>query len=79
MQENRAAPALHHRRVVVAEHDNEIVDVIGAPEGFGAGAVSEAHGPVVGRVGGLVAPAVIGRQRLAWQGGLRLGLAIGAV
>src|ERR1700690_3320268 len=47
MQEDRASCTRHDGRVVEAEHDDEIVEMVLAPECFRAGAIWQFDGPVV--------------------------------
>ena len=79
VQENRAAVALHHRIVIVAQHCDQIVEMILAPQRFRAGGVGQFHQPVVIGIVRRIAPAVIAGDRAQRQFHVRFGDAVGAV
>ena len=65
--------------VVVAEHEHEIVERVGALQAFGASPRRQPHEPVVVAVGGIVAPAVMVADRPHRQARARSGAPVGAI
>lgn len=58
MEEDGAAAALAPGPDIVVENDDDIVEMVDAPEFLVGGGIGQANGPVVVAVAGLVAPAV---------------------
>ena len=79
VQEDSAAGALQHRIVVVADDDDEIVEVAVEPQAFVARGIGQADRLVVGGVGGIVAPAVGGIDVARRQARLDVRDAVGTV
>ena len=79
MKEDRAAGTRTRRVVIVAEHDEEIVERVFAPHRFGACRIGQAHRTVVGRIARRIAPAVTLRNRTDRQARGRRGQAVGPV
>ena len=65
--------------IVCAQDDDDVVDAALHPHVLGAGGVGQADRAVIGGVLRVVAPAVVGGDRLQIEGGGRCGTAIGAV
>ncbi len=55
----------------MANHHDQIVNVIVAPQRFGAGRVGQSNGLIIGLVIWRVAPAVLRRQRYCFDRGIR--------
>ena len=79
MQEDRAAEPGDRRRVVVADHREQVVAAVLAPQGLGLRRVGQAHAAVVERVAGGGAPAVAAADRRAGETGRRRREPVGAV
>src|SRR5277367_817645 len=78
VQEDRAARAGDGREEVVADDDQNIVDIVLAPELFDVGPIGQAHEPVVLGVLDIVDPGVVGRERAHRHRGRRQLHPIGA-
>jgi hypothetical protein len=63
----------------MTQHDDDVVEVVGAPHEFSARRIGQGHGAIVKRIGRVVAPAIIVSQRRDRQKGGRRRQAIGAV
>ena len=63
MQKDRAAGAGYGRRVIVAEHEDDVVHPVVAPERFMARRVWPLDRPIVVGVVRIIAPSVIGLDR----------------
>ena len=79
VEENRRSSSGRDRRVVVAEHHDEVVDLVVAPQVFGARRIGQPDRLVVGRVGRRVAPAVGRGQGRGRQTGRRRRHPVGSV
>ncbi len=67
VQENGAARPVTHRPVVVAQHDDAVVDFRVAPQALMTRPVGQPDQRVVLRISGRVAPAVVGLQGIAGE------------
>src|SRR5690606_1723339 len=65
--------------VVVAEHHHQVIEVVVAGEALVAGRIGQPHRSVVGRIGGVVAPAVVGADGLTRHQGRGPGQPVGTV
>ena len=79
MEEDGAAFAGRYGRVVVTQDNDDIVEMIFAPEVFGAGGSGVANVAVVVRVCWIVAPTVVGIERVNGEGERREGEAVGPI
>ena len=68
VHENGAASSPHAWALVVIEHDQHVIEPIGAPKPLSAFGIGMLHQPVVVAVGRGITPAVIGAHRLDGQG-----------
>ena len=78
MQKYRAAAAGDAGRGVVIDLDNEIVEVVVAPEPVAAVIAIQLHRPVVVAAVGVLAPGVLGPDGANRQEGLRPRVPVGA-
>jgi len=78
MQEDGAAAAAPRRRIVPAQHADHVIDRILAPQPFVPRRMRQADRAVVVGMGGVVAPAILGRDGFGGQRGRRARAAIGA-
>jgi len=63
MEEDRAAAPAHARLQIVIHHADDVIESVVAPQPLRAVRRRQAHRPIVGARGGIVAPAVARRQR----------------
>src|SRR5918996_4320106 len=79
MQENGAAPALNARKLVVTEHDDDVVEAILAPQAFGARRIGVLYSAIVISVARGIAPTVVRAQCQDRATGVGSRHAVGAV
>jgi len=79
MHEDGAALSSHPRPVVVAEHEHDIVKVVGAFQSFGAPLRRKRDQPIVVAAGGIVTPAVVFADRAHRKLGPRPGAPVDPV
>lgn len=79
VKEDGAAAAMGARAHIVVEHDQQVIEVVVAPQPFVRGAVGPADRPVVIGVERRVTPAIIRCDRPDRQQRLRSGNAVGAI
>src|SRR5436305_9450733 len=78
MQEHRAAPPCGARAKIVIDLDDEIVEMVLAPQAVAAAVAVEPHRLVVVSVARILAPRIFGRDGTDRQKGARLRVAVGA-
>lgn len=67
VHENSAPPALDARAIIIAEHDDHIIEVIITPKTFGARWIGVLDQPIVVAVSDGIAPSVKLADRSRWQ------------
>lgn len=71
MQENGTAETGPRRVVIVSKLDDDVIDMVVAPEPFMRGGEGQGHRTVVERMSGSIAPAIMWAQGNDRQSGLR--------
>ena len=79
MHEDGAAGAADARLGIVAQHNDDVVEAVRAPEMLGAGGIGMLDWPVVVAVSGRVAPAIAGPDLPQGQAGGWAPDAVGAI
>lgn len=67
MEEDGTSASAAARHVVVAEHDDDIVEVVRPPHPFGTGGIRMNHPPIVVRISGRIAPAIERADATDWN------------
>lgn len=79
MHKDGAAAAANAGQVVIAEHDDEIVEMVSARETVAVVARRQFDRPVIVRIARILAPAIEGPDRAQWQRTARAGSSIRAI